>query len=131
MNSDEYYDSPFSQCNQNCDYYEPKQFKEKCGKSNETISYFHLNIRSLSAHWENLRELLCELHGETFSFDVLGFSEVFNCDRDKRLSLPGFHDLITRNRNDDNRGGVGLFIKDNINFKIREDLSVFISHIFE
>ena len=28
-------------------------------------------------------------------------------------------------------GGVGLFVKENINYKIREDLSVFILHIFE
>ena len=37
--------------------------------------FFHMNIHTLSAHWENLRELMCEIQGATFSFDVLG--EVF------------------------------------------------------
>jgi hypothetical protein len=36
-----------------------------------------------------------------------------------------------RCRDDGARGGVGLFIKDNVNYKIREDISVFTPHIFE
>ena len=52
----------------------------------------------------------------------LMFSVKYFSDRDSCLTLPGYHDLITRIRNDDNRGGVGLhvFIKDNIHYKIRE-----------
>ena len=48
-----------------------------------------------------------------------------------RLSLPGYHKLITRCRQNGLRGGVGLFIKDTINYSIREDISVFIPHVFE
>ena len=48
-----------------------------------------------------------------------------------RLALPGFHKLIIRCREDDKQGGVGMFIKGNINYTIREDLSVFMPHIFE
>ncbi len=58
-------------------------------------------------------------------------SEVFRCDRDPRLKLSGFHDIITCVRNDDNRGGVGLFIKEIIKYKVRQDLSIFIPHIIE
>ena len=48
-----------------------------------------------------------------------------------RISLPGYHNLIARCREDGSRGGVGLFIKENINYKIREDPSIFIPHVFE
>ena len=48
-----------------------------------------------------------------------------------RLSLPGYHELISRCRDDGPRGGVGLFIRDNINYKIREDISSFVPHTFE
>ena len=48
-----------------------------------------------------------------------------------RISLPGYHNLIARCRDNGPRGGVGLFIKETINHKIREDLSVFIPHVFE
>ena len=76
-------------------------------------------------------DLLCDLHNDTFAFDLIGISEVYRCEFDSRLTLPGYHDLITRCRDDGSRGGVGLFIKDNINFKIRDDISVFIPHVFE
>ena len=41
---------------------------------------------------------------------------MFNCDNDSRLSLPGYHRLIIRNRENGTRGGVGLFINDDIVF---------------
>jgi hypothetical protein len=65
------------------------------------------------------------------SFDCIGVSEVFCCDNDQRLFLPGYNNFITRCREDSYKGGVGLFVKDNQNVKIRNDLSVFIPHVFE
>ena len=49
----------------------------------------------------------------------------------------GFHKLILRvvekttRKTYQQQSGVGMFIKENINYKIREDLSGFIRHIFE
>ena len=124
-------DSPFQYSNSVCDYYEPEQFNTKFHDLHGSLSYFHLNCRGLSINWDSFRRLICDLHGTTFSFDILGISEIFKCQDDMRLSLPGYHKLITRCRDDGARGGVGLFIKENINFKIREDISVFTPHIFE
>ena len=70
-------------------------------------------------------------HGDAFSLDLIGISEAFRCDLDSHLSLPGFHELITRCRDDGSRDGAGLFIKDDIHFNIRKDLSGFIPHVFE
>ena len=124
-------DSPFQYGNSTCEYFEPDEFNVMTEKLHDSTTYFHLNCRGLSKNWESFRNLLCDLHGDKFAFDLIGVSEVFRCDYDTRLSLPGFHDLITRCRDDGSRGGVGLFIKENIIFKIREDLSVFIPHILE
>ena len=99
--------------------------------SRDTTSAFHLNCRSLSANWEAFQNLICDLHTDKFEFDYIGISEVFDCKRDDRLHLPGYHNLISRTRNDGGKGGVGLFIKDNINFNVREDLSFYILHVFE
>ena len=73
------------------------------------------------------------MHTDNFSFDFIGLSEVFNVERDQRLNLPGYQDIVYRTR-DDGRGGgggVGLFVKENISFRVRHDLSVFIPHIIE
>ena len=71
------------------------------------------------------------MHGDSFSFDLIGISEIYRCCNDSRLSLPGYHDLISRCREDGPRGGVGLFVKDKLNYTIRDDISVFIPHVFE
>jgi len=47
-----------------------------------------------------------------------------------RLKLAGYHNLLSSCRDDSPRGGVGIFVKDNINYKIRDDISVFIPHVF-
>lgn len=43
------------------------------------------------------------------------------------LALTGFHKRITRSRKDNNHCRSGLFLKRCVQFKIREDLSIFIS----
>jgi hypothetical protein len=125
-------ESPLTQTHVHCEYYEPKQFNNVSDSFQNSTSYFHINTCSLSKKWDRFRELICELQGEKFSFDFIGVSEVFDtCNRDCRIHLPGFHDIITRTRKDSVRGGVGLFLNENINFKVRDDLSIFIPHVFE
>ena len=55
-----------------------------------------------------------------------GVSEVYKCDLDGRLKIPGFYNIITRGREKGLRGGVGLFIKENINNKVRDSFNTFI-----
>ena len=124
-------DSPFQCGNIDCSYYDPAEFNKLTASFRDSTSFLHLNCRGLSANWASFRDLLCDLHSDQFSFDLIGISEVFRCDNDTRLALPGYHDLIARCRDDGSRGGVGLFIKDVVNFKIRDDISVFIPHVFE
>jgi len=64
-------------------------------------------------------------------FHYIGFSEAFRCDIDSRLSLPGYHPLLSRCRLNERGGGVGIFVRNEIQFKIREDLSIFLPHVFE
>ena len=132
MSDNEHLTTPsFYNTQVDCDYYTPEQFRSIANRNTNSRSYLHLNCRSLSANWESFKELLCELQGDKFSFDLIGISEIFKCERDHRLKLPGFHDIIFRCRDDDNREGVRLFIKDNICYKIRNDLSIFIPHVIE
>lgn len=124
-------DSPFQYAGNNCDYYEMNQLHELVRTFKDCRTYFHLNCRGLSSSWDSFYELLCNIHNEQFSFDIIGISEVFHCANDSRISLPGYHELLTRCRPEGSRGGVGLFVKEHLNYKIREDLSVFIPHVFE
>ena len=91
-------DSPFIYTQNNCDYYEADKPHTLSKILNDSLSYFHINCRGLSANWNSLRDLLCDLHNDTFAFDIIGISEVYRCEFDSRLTLPGYHDLITRCR---------------------------------
>ena len=123
-------DPPFQYGNTDCDYFEPGQFNAKYHDGNKYISYFQLNCRGLSANWDSFRNLICDMHGESFPFGILGISAIFKCQDDERLSLPGYHKLITQCRDNGLRGGVGLFIKDNINYMVREDVKCHYSTYF-
>ncbi len=127
-------DCPFQYGQHHCDYYEPNDFRSMINTNSlhdNVTSYFHLNCRGLSSNWDSFQSLLFELHGDKFSFDIIGISEIFRTSGDMRLKLPGYHDLLSRCRDDGPRGGVGLFIRDSIHFKVREDISVFIPHVFD
>jgi len=97
----------------------------------DTFSFFQLNCPGLSANWELFRVLICNLHGDSFSFDLIRISEIYKCSHDSRLSLTSYHNLILRCREDGPRGI--YFIKETLNYVIdlREDISVFIPYIFE
>jgi hypothetical protein len=131
--------SPLSNGRGICEYHEPSELMQylsvtpSFNKYKKSRSYFHLNCRGLSSNWDKFYNLVCDIHTDNFAFDCIGISEVFRCDRDQRIGLPGYHNIITRCRgeNDDCRGGVALFIKETIDFKIRNDLSVFIPHVYE
>ncbi len=42
------------------------------------------------------------------------------------MILAGYHEVISRCGEDDPRSGVGLFVKDTLQYKKREDISVFV-----
>ena len=125
-------DSPFQYNVTHCSYYETPDFQRynQANGMKEQISLFHLNCRGLLANWNQFHELIYNLSSDVFSFDIIGISEMYRCINDERLHLTGYHSVVSRCREDWSRGGVGIFIKDNLVFKIRNDIGVFISHIF-
>lgn len=119
--------------NNDCAYYSPAEFQNISRTLKGQLSLFSLNCRSLPAHWNDIKDLLASMSNSDFSFDIIGLSEVFKLRDNVSYSLEGYHDIISRTRgpNDDGRGGVALFLKDYFTYKLREDLSVFIPHVFE
>jgi hypothetical protein len=85
------------------------------------FSILNCNIRSLSANFDALVNLISELY---FPFSVIGMSETkIKVDRDliTNVDIPGYNFISQPSLS--NAGGVGLFLRDNLQFKIRSDLS--------
>ena len=116
-----------------CDYYDPENFLSITNVLENPLSYFHINCQGLSSHWDNFNILSNQLRNEHFNFDFIGISELFQIIDKSTLKLPGYHPIENKNRDTNNgkRGGVGLYVKQSINYKIREDLTIFIPHVIE
>ncbi|XP_031571341.1 uncharacterized protein LOC116305543 [Actinia tenebrosa] len=116
----------------NSNYYISEQFNEiTCNDNNNSkFSLLHLNARSINQNLTKLTDFLTTLD---LTFSLIGITETW---LDKRNSSSDYiniegYNFIQKSRDDRPGGGVGLFIKDDINFKIRNDLTVFDSQILE
>ena len=69
---------------------------------------------------------------ETYMFDVIGITELYGM-APGECHIDGYHPLEYRARNDSNqsKGGIGMYIKNSIEYSYRKDLSTFIPHVFE
>ena len=81
-----------------------------------------MNVRSLSAHHD---ELLVLLSGLKFTFDIFGLPETKEqCEKGflSNINLAGYnvHSQPTKSSN----GGVAMYVRSSLNYKVREDLSV-------
>ena len=89
--------------------------------SNKDFALFHMNIRSLSLHYEEFYALLCSLKIE---FQVIGLSEIkasVNAPINSNINLPGykFYNTVSHSA----AGGVGIYVKSDLTSNKRDDLS--------
>ena len=102
-------------------YYELKNLPK--GKSSY-FSVLHSNVRSLKKNIDKLQS--CIFNTET-TFSVIGITETWLKENEALLpihNLKGYN-FVSRGRNDRLGGGVGIFIKKSLKYKIREDLNLF------
>jgi exonuclease III len=91
----------------------------------------HLNIRGLSSKFDELKLLLSQLYDIHVILDVILLCETFINDNNADLfNIPGYK-FIYQNRQTLTKGGVAMYIRDNINFKLRKDLCIFHEGEFE
>ena len=101
-------------------YYEIPEFSKLNHAVKDGFSLFHLNIRSLSAHLTELSQLLSCFN---FMFDLLDICETkeqIDSGFLANVSLPGYNMHSTSSKS--SAGGVALYIKSSLNYKLREDL---------
>ncbi len=129
---DEIDDSPYSVIDNSCSYYEPSDINKLLSEYRNSISIFCLNCQGLKAHWDQFTQLMHETNGINGSFDIIGITELYSMEEND-CHLPGYHPIQfnIRNEHASSRGGVAMYIKNNLEYKQRSDLSIFIPHIFE
>ena len=94
----------------------------------KTFSIFHLNIRSLNKNIENLQNLVCVLKGH---FKIIVLTETWCGDTATKNSIyqiPNYT-VIHKTRKEKQGGGLCMFIRNDLNLKLRNDLDKFDSDI--
>ena len=90
--------------------------------SKQSFSLFHMNVRSRSAHHD---ELLVLLSGFKFTFDIISLSETKEqCEKGflSNVNLTGYNIHSQPTKSSD--GGIAMYVKSSLNYKVREDLRV-------
>ena len=86
------------------------------------ISLCHINIRSMNRNFQSFQQYLAVLN---FEFAAIDVSETWLTARNHDLYSHTGYTFTERHRNDRSGGGVGLFLKDHIDYTVREDLLIF------
>jgi hypothetical protein len=105
----------------NCEYYLPNDFKQQINQENlsNNFSIIHLNIRSIVNKFESLKQLINSL---TTPFQLIGLTETWLNDTNKDLFKLKNYDFVNMNRSTKIGGVVGIYIANQMNYKIRSDL---------
>ena len=90
--------------------------------TNNTFSLFHVNIRSLSKHFDELQSLITSTK---IPFDVIGISEskqLINQNFKINVNLEGYH--LHSQPTKSSHGGVVMYVNEHLDYTLRDDLSV-------
>ena len=104
-----------------CNYYTENLFNRNINDKGQ-FSVLHLNIRSLPKHHTELTNYLDELR---LNFTVIGLSETWLNEVQHDLYDIDNYKHIYKYRENRKGGGVSLFIRDTMPFKVLDDMSVF------
>ena len=102
----------------NCKYYNINEFS-KCNFKSKNLSFFHLNIGSLSLHYDELK-LLYEQLG--LNFGVIGITETkFSSNSNPPQCQLENYDMI-HTPSDSEKGGALLYLSNKLQYTRRSDL---------
>lgn len=103
-----------------CKYYTINNFNETF-KIKDNLSIFHSNIRSSNAH---INDIKCYLATLCTQFSFIGFSETWETETSIN-NISGYNCNSFIRPHNRRGGGVALYIKENIPYKIRKDLEFY------
>ena len=112
----------------NCEYYDEDDIIKLCNNNEKKLSFLNLNINGLFNKQEEFQSLLERLK---LRFDIIAVSEThLNATSEKYTNIDGYK-AVFNSRKSKGWGGVAIFIRSDITFIPRPDLSVFIEGIYE
>jgi hypothetical protein len=90
-----------------------------------------LNIQSLNSKFDGLKTLVADLNSRNVFIDAIFIQETWKILHPELQTLPNYQNLSYINRSNQRGGGVGVYVKKGINFKIRDDINLYKQMTFE
>jgi hypothetical protein len=125
-------DNPLELLDIKSDYYEINDINATIPRgANFQYKTIHINIQSLPDKFDKLKLFLHRLKDESLTIDFVLICETFLTDKNANMyQIPGYK-FIHKSRSIISRGGVGMYVRDNIQFKLRDDIALFYEGQFE
>ena len=109
------------ECNSNSEYYTDDKMDDISKQiSINDLSLLSVNIRSMNKNFDSLKEFL---HSTSVDFNIIGLVESWLKDKAHGYFHLDGYNLECANRQSDKGGGVCLFIKEELKYVVRNDLS--------
>jgi len=96
-----------------------------------SLKIMSFNIQSLSAKFADFVELLSILDSKNALPDIICLQEIWQIMPYMNFQLNGYHPLCYKSRTHAQGGGVGIYVKSNLTYKLLPECSVFVERIYE
>jgi len=128
LNSDDL-PSPYVNVNISSLFYELPNIISKFKNTPNPI-FLNINIQSLHSKYQPLKSFILELTNNKVPVYAVALQEIWNVQYLEDLKIPGF-DLFINQRKKYRGGGVGFYVKENLECKIVKNLTLMTEKIFE
>ena len=124
-------DSPYNCAEISCQYVSEPEFIAKYA-NHLNPSVLSLNIQSLAAKFSEFSTFINSLAIGNCAPDVICLQEIWRIPDNTMFSLNGYHPLEFKSRrNNVQGGGVGIYVRSDLNYTLNNEMSVFHDRIFE
>ena len=132
INEDEDFSgSPYDSSNILCTYIDPNEYSVSF-RNLKNFSIMSFNIQSLSAKFQELKELMHIFASNKCSPDVICLQEIWHINENMDFSLPGYSKLEYKIRSNNTQGGgVGIYVRSHLQYRVSPLHSVFADRLFE
>ncbi len=121
--------SPYDITNINCTY---SAIDECIKNENNYLTVLSLNVQSLNSKFSEIKDMIYEMHSLGSAPDVICLQELWQVPDSSLFKINGYQELQFRLRADNVQGGgVGIFVRNGLNFVIEPVLSIFQDRILE
>ena len=120
--------SPYTDINLNCSYLETEKIKDLDPTKFTVLS---INIQSLPSKFSEFSDFVDEFSCSDASPDIICLQETWKVLDNSMFPLLNYHPIEINQRQVARGGGVGIYVKQHLSFKILKQYSTFVERIFE